>query len=90
VITRRCGLGFCIPAGPVGFRLEQLIGVDGEQPELIRQMLVRYFFLAALSVGTAAARQVPAGASRSAVTRGSARKPARSWKGPVGASALTG
>ena len=44
----------------------------------IRQMLVRYFFLSALSVCIAAASQVPSGASRSAVTRGSATKPARS------------
>ena len=44
----------------------------------IRQMLVRYFFLSALSVCTAAASQVPSGASRSAVTRGSATKSPRS------------
>ena len=40
----------------------------------IRQMLVRYFFLSALRVCTAAASQDPSGASRSAVTRGSATK----------------
>ncbi len=59
----------------------------------IRQMLVRYFFLPALSACTAAASQVPSGASRSAATRGSATNPARSWKGVEGvagpASALT-
>ena len=47
----------------------------------IRQMLVRYFFLSALSVCTAAASQVPSGASRSAATRGIATKSLRSWKG---------
>ena len=40
----------------------------------ILQMLVRYFFLSALRVCTAAASQDPSGASRSAVTRGSATK----------------
>ena len=40
----------------------------------ILQMLVRYFFLSALRVCTAAASQVPSGASRSAATRGSATK----------------
>ena len=44
----------------------------------ILQMLVRYFFLSALRVCTAAASQVPSGASRSAVTRGSATKSPRS------------
>lgn len=44
----------------------------------ILQMLVRYFFLSALRVCTAAASQVPSGVSRSAVTRGTATKSPRS------------
>ena len=44
----------------------------------IRQMLVRYFLPSALSVCTAAASQLPSGASRSAATRGMARKSVRS------------
>jgi hypothetical protein len=60
----------------------------------IRQMLVRYFFWSALSVCTAAASQVPSGASRSAVIRGIATKFLRSWNGfvvpsPSAVSAVT-
>src|SRR5271165_1244015 len=47
----------------------------------IRQMLVRYFLASALSVCTAAASQVPSGASRSVATRGIATKSLRSWNG---------
>ncbi len=54
----------------------------------IRQMLVRYFFRSALSVCTAAASQLPSGASRKAPTRGMAAKSLRSPNG-VGVSALT-
>ena len=56
----------------------------------IRQMLVRYFFLSALSVCTAAASQVPSGASRSAPTRGIATKSLSSWNGVEGVEGVEG
>ena len=60
-------LGFPSPSA-------DLVSLAGGPPAVsIRQMLVMYFFLSGPRDWTAAASQVPSGASRNSVTRGIAR-----------------